>query len=145
MSGMLNHLKKYKRILAVIAIVLITAAVELIANIHALRGGYDSLDLSEKIEVTGGGRKRKVSGAVSVGKRNLCPSDFLDRKFPGKCGVQDSDERDQRIWEKRNRSLQRFGGILFFRIQYEYRKKDLFYKNNNDQKRRYGTFRGIAF
>ena len=49
---MLNHLRKYKRILAVIAILLITAAVELIANIHALRGGYDSLDLSEKIEVT---------------------------------------------------------------------------------------------
>lgn len=46
-----NRLKKYKRILAVIVIVLITVAVELVANIHALRGGYDTLDISENIEI----------------------------------------------------------------------------------------------
>ena len=32
-------------------VLLITAAVELIANIHALRGGYDALDISKNIEV----------------------------------------------------------------------------------------------
>lgn len=48
---MLKNLKKYKRILAVLFMVLLTIAVELIANIHALRGGYDSLDISESVEL----------------------------------------------------------------------------------------------
>lgn len=51
MNGVLKNLKKYKRILAVLVIVLITVAVELIANVHALREGYDNLDISGNIEV----------------------------------------------------------------------------------------------
>lgn len=51
MNRILTFLKKQKRVFAVITILLITAAVELIANIHALQGGYDSLDISEKIEL----------------------------------------------------------------------------------------------
>ena len=82
MSGMLNHLKKYKRILAVIAIVLITAAVELIANIHALRGGYDSLDISEKIEVTEEDGNEKYQVQFQSEKGIYVRQIFLTGNFP---------------------------------------------------------------
>lgn len=51
MNRVLDYLKKYKRILAAAVILLAAAAVELIANIHALDGGYDTLDLSKNIEI----------------------------------------------------------------------------------------------
>lgn len=51
LSALLNGFKKYQRVIAVVMILLVTFSVELIANIHALRGGYDGLDLSDQIRV----------------------------------------------------------------------------------------------
>ena len=46
-----NGLRKYKRIIAAFIIVFISVVVELAANIQALRGGYDSLDISQNISI----------------------------------------------------------------------------------------------
>ena len=54
-----NGLRKYKRIIAAFIIVFISVVVELAANIQALRGGYDSLDISQNISIIEEGDKEK--------------------------------------------------------------------------------------
>ena len=41
-----KNIKKYKRILAVLAIVLLTAFIEIIFNFRSIIGGYDWMDVT---------------------------------------------------------------------------------------------------
>lgn len=55
MLNRLNKLKKYKRIWAVLVIVLLTLGIELGFNSHSLSGRYDSLDITDSIQVVKNG------------------------------------------------------------------------------------------
>lgn len=46
-----NRLKQYKRIAAAVVILIFVAGIELLANYHALKEGFDDLDLSASIQV----------------------------------------------------------------------------------------------
>lgn len=69
MNRVWDRLKKQKRILAALVIVLAAACVELIANVHALKGGYDALDISRNITVIeeGGVEKYRVQFQAADG------------------------------------------------------------------------------
>ena len=46
---MIGAIKKHKRIVAAVVILILTAVIELVCNLPAIRGGYDNLDLTKYI------------------------------------------------------------------------------------------------
>ena len=54
---MIEAIKKHKRIVAAVVILFLTAAIELVCNFPAIRGGYDNLDLTKYITVEKEGNK----------------------------------------------------------------------------------------
>ena len=56
---MIEAIKKHKRIVAAVVILILTAAIELVCNFPAIRGGYDNLDLTKYITVEKEGNKEK--------------------------------------------------------------------------------------
>ncbi len=62
---MIEAIKKHKRIVAAVVILILTAAIELVCNFPAIRGGYDNIDLTKYITVEensiGGTKKYIIS------------------------------------------------------------------------------------
>lgn len=56
---MIETIKKHKRIVAVVVILILTAVIELICNLPAIRGGYDDLDLTKYMTVEEEGNREK--------------------------------------------------------------------------------------
>ena len=56
---MIGAIKKHKRIVAAVVILILTAVIELVCNLPAIRGGYDNLDLTKYITVEKEGNKEK--------------------------------------------------------------------------------------
>ena len=54
-----KDIKKYKRILAVLAIVLLTAFIEIIFNFQSIIGGYDWMDVTEHMKLEEEGEYEK--------------------------------------------------------------------------------------
>ncbi len=57
---MIGAIKKHKRIVAAVVILILTAVIELVCNLPAIRGGYDNLDLTKYITVEKEGNKGKI-------------------------------------------------------------------------------------
>lgn len=79
---MIGAIKKHKRIVAAVVILILTAVIELVCNLPAIRGGYDNLDLTKYITVEKGGNKEKYVISYSSSQKFYIKELKLSGSFP---------------------------------------------------------------
>lgn len=79
---MIEAIKKHKRIVAAVVILILTAVIELVCNLPAIRGGYDNLDLTKYITVENGGGKEKYVISYSSPRKFYIKELKLSGTFP---------------------------------------------------------------
>ena len=79
---MIGAIKKHKRIVAAVVILILTAAIELVCNFPAIRGGYDNLDLTKYITVEKEGNKEKYVISYSSPQKFYVKELKLSGSFP---------------------------------------------------------------
>lgn len=79
---MIEAIKKHKRIVAAVVILILTAVIELVCNLPAIRGGYDNLDLTKYITVENGGSKEKYVISYSSPRKFYIKELKLSGTFP---------------------------------------------------------------
>lgn len=79
---MIGAIKKYKRIVAAVVILILTAVIELVCNLPAIRGGYDNLDLTKYITVEKEGNKEKYVISYSSSQKFYIKELKLSGSFP---------------------------------------------------------------
>ena len=79
---MIEAIKKHKRIVAAVVILILTAAIELVCNFPAIRGGYDNLDLTKYITVEKEGNKEKYVISYSSSQKFYIKELKLSGSFP---------------------------------------------------------------
>lgn len=79
---MIEAIKKHKRIVAAVVILILTAAIELVCNFPAIRGGYDNLDLTKYITVEKEGNKEKYVISYSSPQKFYVKELKLSGSFP---------------------------------------------------------------
>lgn len=79
---MIGAIKKHKRIVAAVVILILTAVIELVCNLPAIRGGYDNLDLTKYITVEKEGNKEKYVISYSSSQKFYIKELKLSGSFP---------------------------------------------------------------
>lgn len=79
---MIGAIKKHKRIVAAVVILILTAVIELVCNLPAIRGGYDNLDLTKYITVEKGENKEKYVISYSSSQKFYIKELKLSGSFP---------------------------------------------------------------
>lgn len=79
---MIGAIKKHKRIVAAVVILILTAVIELVCNLPAIRGGYDNLDLTKYITVEKEGNKEKYVISYSSSQKFYIKELKLSGNFP---------------------------------------------------------------
>ena len=79
---MIGAIKKHKRIVAAVVILILTAVIELVCNLPAIRGGYDNLDLTKYITVEKEGNKEKYVISYSSPQKFYVKELKLSGSFP---------------------------------------------------------------
>lgn len=79
---MIGAIKKHKRIVAAVVILILTAVIELVCNLPAIRGGYDNLDLTKYITVEKEGNKEKYVISYSSPQKFYIKELKLSGNFP---------------------------------------------------------------
>ena len=79
---MIGAIKKHKRIVAAVVILILTAVIELVCNLPAIRGGYDNLDLTNYITVEKEGNKEKYVISYSSPRKFYIKELKLSGNFP---------------------------------------------------------------
>lgn len=79
---MIEAIKKHKRIVAAVVILILTAVIELVCNLPAIRGGYDNLDLTKYITVEKEGNKEKYVISYSSSQKFYIKELKLSGSFP---------------------------------------------------------------
>lgn len=79
---MIGAIKKHKRIVAAVVILILTAVIELVCNLPAIRGGYDNLDLTKYITVEKEGNKEKYVISFSSSQKFYIKELKLSGSFP---------------------------------------------------------------
>jgi uncharacterized membrane protein len=78
----IGAIKKHKRIVAAVVILILTAVIELVCNLPAIRGGYDNLDLTKYITVEKEGNKEKYVISYSSSQKFYIKELKLSGSFP---------------------------------------------------------------
>lgn len=79
---MIGAIKKHKLIVAAVVILILTAVIELVCNLPAIRGGYDNLDLTKYITVEKEGNKEKYVISYSSSQKFYIKELKLSGSFP---------------------------------------------------------------
>ena len=79
---MIEAIKKHKRIVAAVVILILTAVIELVCNLPAIRGGYDNLDLTKYITVEKEENKEKYVISYSSSQKFYIKELKLSGSFP---------------------------------------------------------------
>lgn len=79
---MIGAIKKHKRIVEAVVILILTAVIELVCNLPAIRGGYDNLDLTKYITVEKEGNKEKYVISYSSSQKFYIKELKLSGSFP---------------------------------------------------------------
>lgn len=79
---MIGAIKKHKRIVAAVVILILTAVIELVCNLPAIRGGYDNLDLTKYITVEKEGNKENYVISYSSSQKFYIKELKLSGSFP---------------------------------------------------------------